>query len=369
MAATVSPAGGAPVLVQDLAAIETALAELWRTTSDPAAVGTASAVLRAATFNLVALVASEREGQAAASILADLTAHHPGRVLILCLDPDAAADELTAWVATHCRPIGDGLQVCGEQVMIVAGGRAVERVGSAVPALFLPDCPAIAWWRAGPESPALILDRLAPSLDALLLDGTRIGPAALAPWVAGVRDVRASLAVGDLAWERAEPWREWTADCFEPHDVRPDLRALGSVDVEYGSSGETVACLYLAWLAARLGWRPGQRLTRGPGGGVTGRLAAPAGDVAVTLRPGAAAAGIAGLRLETPGGLRCVLARQGPETVALRVTRGDEVVLRRVIRWPEPDEIALVGRWLERGRPDPGYDEALAVLAALCPSS
>src|SRR5688572_13829844 len=103
--------GTAPVLLSDLAGVERELDRLWQ--ANAAGPGE-RAVLRAATFNLIAVAPSEQDGQAAAAVLAEVMAQHPGRILVLCADPEAATEHVEAWVSMHCRAIGPGSQVCGE---------------------------------------------------------------------------------------------------------------------------------------------------------------------------------------------------------------------------------------------------------------
>lgn len=349
----------APVVVRDLGAIEAELARLWQANAGPGGPGETRAVLRAATFNLVAIAPTEQDSQAAAAVLAALMHDHPGRILILWGDPLAPEERLEAWVAMHCRAIGGGPQVCGEEVMISATGLAVERLGGAVAALLLPDCPTVAWWRGGPSPVASLLDRIAPSLDALLLDGAHFDLETLARWV------DRPIPVGDLAWLHGVTWCSWTADCFEPEELRPVLRELSDVRVDYGTGADLVARLYVGWLAARLGWQAEPGLARAADGW-RGQLRGPGGPVSVTLRAVGDGPALTAVALASAtAGVGCAITRQGPEAITLEVTRDGEVVQRRLIRQPEPDEAVLVGRWLERPRRDPLYAEALATLIAM----
>jgi glucose-6-phosphate dehydrogenase assembly protein OpcA len=351
----------APVLLHDLGAVERELDRLWQ--ANAAGPGD-RAVLRAATFNLIAIAPSEADGHAAAAVLAEVMAQHPGRVLVLCADAGAAADRLEAWVSMHCRAIGPGSQVCGEQVVIVAGGGAAERVGGAMGALLLPDCPAIVWWRGGPGPAAPVLDRLRPSVDALLLDGDRFPPPVLVRWVAAGRRRGEALVVGDLAWERGRPWRSWMADCFDAAEARTELTACRQLRVTCGPAAVATGLLYAGWLASRLGWRGLDRLAATGDGRWQGRL----GDVSVAVDPTAPSGALAAVTLAA-GSVRVELERAGPEHVTVAVMRGGEPLQRRVFRHPEAGEVALVGRWLERPRWDPVYGEALAALAAVTSST
>ncbi len=353
------------MLVHELGAVEEALGRLWKASAETAPAG--QAVLRAATFNLVAIAPSERDGQEAAAVLAEVTAQHPGRVLIVCAEPDAPA-RLEARLSVHCRTIGTSMQVCTEQVVILAAGDAVERVGRAVPVLFVPDCTAIAWWRGGPGPAAAMLDQLAPSLDAVLLDGARFDPGALPHWAERLRLAGAPLAVGDLAWERARAWRGCLADGFEPADRRPALRGLSAVRVEHGAGAGMVGLLFVAWLDAALRWSPGPGLVPSGAGGWTGRLAG--GRVAVAVTAGGAGPGLTAVRLESAAErLTCRLGREGRDALTLTLEAPDGVSQRRVIRHSEPDEVALVGHWLEQADWDACYGEALGRLGTLVAGS
>jgi glucose-6-phosphate dehydrogenase assembly protein OpcA len=330
---------GAPDVLHDLAAVEATLGRLWQAQATPDDPESAPPVMRAATFNLVVVAPSEAEGQAAATVLAAVGAEHPGRVLIVCAESKAAAAPLEAWVAMHCRAIGGGAQVCGEHVVIVKRGEP-ERLAGLVTPLLLPDCPVIAWWRGGPGPAAQILDRL--PLDALLLDGARFEPGELHRWIARFGgDGR--MPLGDLAWERSADWRRWTADAFEPAELREACRRIRSVAVTCGSEAPMDGLLYVGWLASRLDWRQG-----------------PGGRPEVTITLGGEGAGLAAVTLETgdPDPLRVAMRRTGMEA-----TRRGETLLRAVGRPREADEVHLVGRWLDRLPIDATYRDALAACA------
>jgi glucose-6-phosphate dehydrogenase assembly protein OpcA len=304
--------------------------------------------MRAASFNLVVVAPGEAEGQVAGNVLAAVGAEHPGRVLIVCAESEGPPAPLEAWVAMHCRAIGGGAQVCGEHIVIVKRGEPSGLPGFVTP-LLLPDCPVIAWWRGGPGPAAGLLDRL--GMDALLLDGARFEPADLRRWVARFAgDGR--MPLGDLAWERTAVWRRWTADAFEPAELREACRRIRSVAVACDGAATMDALLYVGWLASRLEWRPALR-------GRTDLFQAPDGPVAVTLTRERDGAGLVAVTLETgdPDPLRVGLRRSG-----VTVTRRGETLLRAIGRSREADEVHLVGRWLGRLGVDATYRDALAVV-------
>jgi glucose-6-phosphate dehydrogenase assembly protein OpcA len=362
----VSP--GPSDVLHDLAGVEAALRRLWLETASPGLGTGEPAVIRTVTLNVVA-IAPDDDGDATAEILGTVAEQHPGRILVVQVQPGSReADRLDARVGMQCQKIAEGIQVCAQQVVIRAGAEAVDRLGGALAALLVPDCPVVLWWRRGPGPATRLFERLTGSLDALLLDGARFDPAALQGWVSRARRTRERLAIGDTAWARGAVWRHWTADAFEPPELRPDLGRITAVRVACGAGAAMVGLLYVGWLAVRLGWRPAPGLAAGPDGGWTGTLAGPDGPVAVVLTPVPGAEGLAGATLETrgPDGAEYVIAREEAPCVGLTVRRARAVCLRSVAREPEPDEARIVGRWLERPRWDPLYGEALAAVAALC---
>jgi glucose-6-phosphate dehydrogenase assembly protein OpcA len=355
-----------PQVLDDLGAVEAELARLWQAQAGSGDPREAQAVLRAVSFNLVALVGNERESAAAAAVLTQVVAEHPGRVLILWAEPGRLAARLRAWVSLHCRAIGRGQQVCAEQIVIQAEGAAVHRLPGVVEALLLPDCLSVLWWRAAPGPIDAVVDRLTSGLDGVLLDGTRFEPAELLAWARQAAGGDRTRPLGDLAWHRGRVWRTLTADAFEPQALRSVPHRLRHVEVAHGAGTEMVALLYLAWLAARLGWRPAPGLEPVPSGGFTGDLASATGPVAVRLEPGARGPGLLAVRLDASDpAVRVLLHRRGAADVVLEVLRDGAPVHTGLVRAPEPDEVALLGRWLQRLRPDPIYQDALAALGDL----
>jgi glucose-6-phosphate dehydrogenase assembly protein OpcA len=355
-----------PVVVHDLGMIEAELARQWQATVSASGAGETRPVLRAASFNLVTVVPDETDSRRAAEVLSEVMAEYPGRVLILRVDRTARAERLEAWVTMLCRAVGNGSQVCGEQVMITAQGPAVERLGGVVQALLLSECPTLVWWRGGLGPGASFLDRLVPMADAVLFDGARFDLKTLPRWVERMTADGETRAVGDLAWQRGAAWRGWTADCFDPDAMRPHVLALTRVTVEHGDGGEMAALLHLAWLATRLGWTAPPGLARRAGERWEGRLGRAGGAVDVEVRPVAGASGLVGIRLEAARpGVRCAVARQGPEAVLIEVARGDAVLQRRMVRQRQPAEAALFERWLADPRSDPLYAQALRRLGEI----
>jgi hypothetical protein len=378
MAAPVTTAWAAspelPRRLDDLSAIEGELAKLWQGRAAENAAG--SAVLRAATYTLVTIVPDETDSQGAASMLATLMGEQPGRVVIAWVRPDAAGEDaraMSAWVSSHCRQLGRGTQVCGEQIMIEAGSGALARLPSVVEALVLPDCPALLWWRGGPGPAAAVLDRLSARLDAWLLDGARFRVAELVPFARrAVRHGR-SLPVGDLSWWRSAAWRRWTAECYDPPDWVSAVRGIRGVDIETGTDSLTDGLLYAAWLSVRLGWTaptPGRQAPLPERrGGWQAELRGFGGPVTVTIRAASDRPGLSRVRLDSPGERRRVSLARGEGLVAIETAREAAPPHGRTVRHVEPDQVALVGNWLGAARRDGLYEQVLDALPALVGAS
>jgi glucose-6-phosphate dehydrogenase assembly protein OpcA len=276
----------------DLGAIERELREIRRQSgadSDHPAV-------RASLLSLVAVVAPN-ERDVVSDLAADVALHHPSRTILLVIDPDAAADEVTAEVSARCQlSFGMRKQVCSEQIIIVASGKSAGELHVLVSPLVTSDLPAVLWWRASrwPEPRSFKL--LADASTRVILDSAILSHS--------VRDIRRlqelirglkSLPVADLAWARLTPWRAALAGFYDVPAYRPDLDGLNRIVVEYSAAGVDGAAseqgsastapgvlLLVGWLASRLGWKP-QRASGDDKAVWTIDFTGNAGDVQLTL--------------------------------------------------------------------------------------
>src|SRR4051794_28987569 len=125
----------------DISAIEKSLSELWRGEKKDGD----HAVTRAALWNVVAHTSSSDHHAVASETLCRAAAAVPQRTIVVRANPAADAD-LTSWISANCHRIGDGQQVCSEEISIVAGGEYTPRVPPVATALPLPDRPVAVWW-------------------------------------------------------------------------------------------------------------------------------------------------------------------------------------------------------------------------------
>jgi glucose-6-phosphate dehydrogenase assembly protein OpcA len=338
----------------ELGRVERELATLWAAAAqeDP---GAEPAVLRACSLNLLVLAGSSAELERARPIAARTTLAHPSRILLLA--PDASQSDrngVGARISTFCHRLGGGgRHVCCEEITVLARGAAAARLREAALPLLVPDLPVHLWLPGSPQQEAGAGDR----------------SATLAPDETGSRDDGASSVVGrlmeladeviwsargpedrlapsptrprppagvDLDWLRIEPWRELTAQWFDPPSRRPLLEQLAAVEVVVADPPEGrpgAGWLWVGWLASRLGWEyrgeahsGAERRFASPEGEVRVRAVAGGADgvppgelLAVRLQPRGANAPLALNRQTTPDPSDLWIATEGGRCVRLGV--------------------------------------------------
>jgi hypothetical protein len=176
--------------------------------------------------------------EAATETLEGLAERHPSRTVLLFPEPDAD-DGLAARVQLECYEMpGSERHLCNEVVELRLGGqRALAPASIALP-LLLPDLPVFLRWRGRPDFDSNVFEQLVEMIDRLVVDSAEWPdvPAAYASLEAFFDRV----AVSDIAWRRALPWREALARAW------PDLpEGLA------GPRAET--SLVAGWLRARAG--------------------------------------------------------------------------------------------------------------------
>jgi glucose-6-phosphate dehydrogenase assembly protein OpcA len=371
--------------------VEQALAELWRE-AGAARPGDESrrAVTRAAAWNLVVPCTAATEAAARAAV-GQVVAAHPARVLLLVAGDGSR--EMTASVTALCYRLGSAeRQVCCEMIALRARGDCVRHLPDAVRALLAPDLPVAVWWPGGDPgehgrdvtrgaaNPMLLAAPLAPLADRWVVD-TGAGEngralAATASFVPGLRGT-----VSDLAWMRLLPWRELTAQFFDPPAFRSCLPCLDRLDawVAPGAGPRAEAFLWLGWVAARLGWQ-----VESPTDSESWRLRRPNGDAAAAVRRDEptdlprSSYSTDEQRAALPGELRAVRLASTEREISFTIARhpwsdcATLVVstegacpLPRVVRLPGSERARLLAAALGEPRRDPLYPDALAVAARL----
>jgi glucose-6-phosphate dehydrogenase assembly protein OpcA len=162
----------------------------------------------------------------------------PSRTILLHPSPGGET-RLDADVHHACFPT-EGHETCAEAIRIWLRGETAAHPASVVTPLQIPDLPAFLRWRGKPGFASAELEQLVGVHDRLIVDSAEWGgalPAAyrrLAEWFP-------RIAVSDLAWARALPFRAALADRWP--FAGKELRVRGP---------RADALLLRGWLRSRL---------------------------------------------------------------------------------------------------------------------
>jgi len=332
----------------DSSSIEKTLTELWRTKKDGD-----SAVTRAALWNVVAHTTTSAHQSQASEVLSRASAAVPQRTIIIRADPAAPA-EMTSWISANCHLIGEGKQVCSEEIAIVAGGERVQRVPPLVAALLIPDMPLALWWMGDlPDGNAAYVESLLEPADRLIVDSAWFDSPADLALVARLAANTTTLPA-DLNWIRLDEWRAAAAAVFDPPAMRPRLKQIRAVKIVANGQitpyfGDQIESLYFAsWLSVQLGHEVGEE------GKVEG--AAGAIDYRFETRPAPRVDGIATIEISFTDGGSSLIQRDGqrgvittnvggivsvPDGITRTLARQTHELIVRQLKQPEGDRMLL----------------------------
>lgn len=275
--------------IVDVEAVERQLAELWRQTSGGSSADDDFAVLRARVANLLIYVARESSLQEANGIIADLTAMHPSRVLLLLAEKEKTDHDIELSVETTCQTVKRGAKrLSCEEITLQAAGSFVSELPSAALPLLVPDLTTFLWWREGlaaeKDRPDEVLAALLRASDRLVVDSAEfVDPYSDLQALTNLfnNPVYAHVGISDLNWARLTSWRALLAGFYDVPAYRPLLESVDEVRIDYlapeplfasrqdsGAAAATVvapqALLAAGWLARRLGWSLTGEQTAGP---------------------------------------------------------------------------------------------------------
>jgi glucose-6-phosphate dehydrogenase assembly protein OpcA len=315
----------------DVAGIEKSLTELWRNEKKEGD----HAVTRAALWNVVAHASSSEQHAMASETLSRAAASVPQRTIVVRCNR-ADDEDLASWISANCHRVGDGKQVCSEEICIVAGGDYTERVSPVVNALLIPDMPVAVWWLGDlpAEEEAHVEEFLEPA-DRLIIDSVHFdSPADLA--LVSRFAAQTATAPADLNWVRLEEWRTATASIFDAAAMRERLRSIRRLRVTAATSsnffGESVeSLLFAAWLTAQAG-----RL--GDEGSIDYRFG----------RRDGGTGGVAGVEIGFEDGSTATIARDRERGVLVATVDGEVTIPDSVTRSLQQRTEDLIVRQLKR---------------------
>ncbi|HEY6378022.1 MAG TPA: glucose-6-phosphate dehydrogenase assembly protein OpcA [Candidatus Dormibacteraeota bacterium] len=302
--------------------------------------------IRLSVLTLVVACTDARAADMAAEVVAEISAEHPARALLVVADP-AAPSGIEADLSLQCSVAQGSDQVCAETVRLTAGGEAALHLGSVVAPLLVPDVPVQLWLCGAPDLTQALAPETLAICERIILDSAAYpDPGRVLRRLARIpAGPDGGIPVSDLAWARLAPWRELLARAFDAASRRPFLRGVESVTVRTtGPPVSSDALLLAGWLADRLG-------------------------AAVEVDPGAAgpAPGLVAAILEARAGesrLRAEVGRE-PGELVIRIAI-DGVAERSPKVADEPPRLAeLVGAALQEQGQDAVYAAALRAALAL----
>lgn len=218
-------------------------------------------------LNLVVMVREPRGAEAVDRLVAELSAPHPMRAILLHLNSGEGGEGLDATITAQAHQLLNGFPVQREQVMLQVRGPAADHLANLVEPLLVPDVPTFVWCAGRSELDQRMLGEVSVVGDVLVVDSSQLdrpvdalldlagltGESPPTPTIPGGR-----IGVNDLRWSRLRPWRDAIGQFFAPATRQGLLPGILEVRCESAGSnpGSRVGAALLAgWAAAALGWR------------------------------------------------------------------------------------------------------------------
>ena len=195
------------------------------------------------TLNLVAIYFSQAAYDRARPALEIAARVHPCRMIVLVAEPKVEPSAASARVSA-VRAAGT---VALERIVLLAQGRAVRYLESAMTGLLLPELPRVVVWGGRPEG--ALFQHAMELGDRIIIDsGTRP--------LASLRAVAQLLArgapIGDLAWARIFPWQGLGAELLDVPSLREHRGRLQSARVLCAGDVGAEGALLGGWFASRV---------------------------------------------------------------------------------------------------------------------
>ncbi|MGD1902110.1 MAG: glucose-6-phosphate dehydrogenase assembly protein OpcA [Geitlerinemataceae cyanobacterium] len=180
---------------------------------------------------------------------------NPSRIITLC--PTLGEDTgVTAQVSAYC-PVqkkSDRLTCC-EYITLRGTKAALDRVGSVVTSLLLPNLPTFLWWKATPNPEQALFQTLSEVCSCVIVDSGYFSDPDR-ELLKMQESIEKEIYVADLNWHRLAAWQELAAAAYDPPERRQSLCELDRITIDYEKGNDSQALMFLGWIASRLGWEP-----------------------------------------------------------------------------------------------------------------
>lgn len=251
----------------DVEAVEHALSELWhKTTHDPNE--SEGAVMRARAANLMVFVTREEALPETKRTINELALIHPCRALVMLADYEGPDIDIELFVSAFCQQERrtKKVELCCEEVTLIARGNFAAELPSAATPLLVPDLPVFLWLQDLQRLDDSTVQSLTRAAERLVIDSVDLPPVSFdldAFSQLFTRQGSQAIAVSDINWSRLTSWRALLASFYDVAEYRSALTDLRRVKIEYVSPAgnpeavATQALLIAGWLASRLNWTIG----------------------------------------------------------------------------------------------------------------
>ena len=235
---------GMPVAI---AKIERELKKLWEQGGET--------MSRASLVNLA--VYSEAAGslERNTQLISAIAEDHACRALVIAANPDAADDQVEAWISAHCHVSRAGSkQVCSEQISFALGGSQAKLLPNILFSHLDSDLPLYLWWQEEFREP--MDPQLWPWVDRLIYDSRSWSD--FGAQMSQVEQARESanerIVLCDLNWTRLVQLRLALAQFFDPPAGQDQLANIQRLEISFAPDHRSTALLLAGWFAAQLGW-------------------------------------------------------------------------------------------------------------------
>jgi glucose-6-phosphate dehydrogenase assembly protein OpcA len=286
--------------------------------------------------------------------------YHASRMILCSVEPGRSTIDAWATMTVAGDPRPGELTLCHEEIVLDIGLGHLARLDSVVDPLLVSDLVTVVWSPHGHED---AVDSILHLAQVVLVDSI-IEPL-VATAVNRARQLAEQAYVVDLAWLRSTPWRERVTATFDPPAWRRELSRISTVTVRHRPDSAVAGVLFFAWLASRLGWKPGSLIATN--GKMHGRAGGRHGDVNLRLEPDheMSAPGLAGVTVETASGASISLDRgAGGLTAHRRMRDGSESTW--TVLGASRGEAGILGEGIRQALlRDPTYRPALAAASEM----
>jgi hypothetical protein len=269
---------GQDMLAVEIQFIKEEWMRLWKESASATPTNDGHPATRNSVLNLIAFTRRPTTASAVDGVLGNLCRRHPARVLLLIAEPELEPPSMRAWINLSCYQDRERWgENTSEQATIEAHGAAVNYLPGLILSLLAANLPVFMWWADALPLDHPLFERLVSVSDRMIVDSAEFerleGNLSTLARISRSRHYR--CAASDLNWERLAPWRELTAQFFDPATSQPYLRGISHLLIEYAgheANGQTVgvsnpaqALLLVGWMSSVLGWGvvPGQQKKSG----------------------------------------------------------------------------------------------------------